>query len=183
VDDKFSHTYPERKWPKHANYPPGRGAYRHGIRFAYGDLQDVVNLLIEEPYTRQAYLPIFFPEDTGGSVRLKQRIPCSFGYHFMVRDNWDKKPVMDVMYTMRSCDFVRHFNDDMYMAARLLQWVAWQVSLVRADKFDTMPGKLRVHIASLHAMEGDRYKIKKDYEEWGKFFAARYPDREVPEYG
>jgi thymidylate synthase len=167
MSEKFSHTYPERMWPKFANEgqtrPNGRQVFtpHNGIRFEYGDVDDLIHLLVEEPYTRQAYLPIFFPEDTGGSTRLHERIPCSLGYHFLIRDNSQGKPVMDCGYTMRSCDFVRHFRDDIYMAARLLQYMSLRVSLARKiGRWDTMPRFLRVNISSLHMMEGDKFKLE-----------------------
>lgn len=169
VDEKFSHTYPERMWPKYANdwqlIKDEAPRPRSGIRFPWGDLQDVVTLLTEELYTRQAYLPIFFPEDTGGSARIGARIPCSLGYHFMVRKNRQDYPRMSCMYTMRSCDFVRHFRDDIYMAARLLQWVAREVSLRLDLPGDILPAQLHTHIASLHAMEGDRYKLQTEEDQ------------------
>lgn len=168
MTELFSHTYPERMWPKRAGHLGQTLDYeRMGIRFPYGDLNDVVDLLTEDLFTRQAYLPIFFPEDTGGSNRLKERIPCSLGYHFMVRKTSSNLLAMDCMYSMRSCDFVRHFRDDIYMAARLLQWVALEVSHRRANQYDVIPRILRVHLASLHIMEGDKYKLTEEMKNDG----------------
>src|SRR4051812_25427164 len=53
---KYSHTYPERFWPKWAgeHWYDDSGADRppwKGIRFDYGDLQDVVSLFARSPYT------------------------------------------------------------------------------------------------------------------------------------
>lgn len=150
-DEVFSHTYPERFWPKEAgpyvSKELGRQRFHLGIRYLYGDLSDVVTLLAKNKYTRQAVLPVFFPEDTGNTAGV--RIPCSLYYHFMYRDD-----ALHCHYTMRSCDFVRHFKDDVYMAARLLQWVA--------DQTDLGVGTLKVSISSLHAMEGDRYKMTEE---------------------
>src|SRR5690606_10397937 len=54
---KFSHTYPERFWPKNAAADElgvtGRLPMQ-GIRYPYGDLNDVVDLLVRQPHTRQA---------------------------------------------------------------------------------------------------------------------------------
>jgi hypothetical protein len=127
---QFSHTYQERFWPKHAGGPYGkhntkgldhdrsysRSEGRLGIRYRYGDLDDVVNLLRREPQTRQAYFPIFFPEDTGATHG--GRIPCTLGYHFLLRSG-----LLHCWYEIRSCDAVRHFRDDLYLATRLVQWV------------------------------------------------------------
>jgi hypothetical protein len=111
---KFTHTYQERFWPKRAGTFENLGG--HGIRYPYGDLDDVVNLLRREPQTRQATFPIFFPEDTGAVHG--GRIPCTLHYHFLLRHN-----KLHLWYPIRSCDAVRHFRDDLYMACRLNHWV------------------------------------------------------------
>lgn len=154
--EKFSHTYPERIWPKHAGKFYYRGSEEqiipnHGIRFNYGDLDDVVGLLITQLHTRQAYLPIWFPEDTG--TVHGGRVPCSIGYHFLVRQNR-----MDCSYTMRSCDFLRHWADDCYMAGRLLQWV---VRALQRNGIAVMSGSLIMNISSLHVFKGDEYTMAK----------------------
>ena len=72
--EQYNHSYAERYWPKYAGLTPGgklsedttgKNDPTAGIRYAYGDLWDVINLLADQPLTRQAYLPVFFPEDTG----------------------------------------------------------------------------------------------------------------------
>jgi hypothetical protein len=157
--EAFSHTYPERMWPKRANdghtHPiVHKGEFlghetndHHGIRFDYGDLNDVVNQLAKSPNTRQAYLPIWFPEDTG-AVHGK-RVPCTLGYHFIIRDG-----VLDISYFMRSTDLVRHFQDDVYLAVRLAQWVRDQLH----EDVPHRPirvGKLIFHTANMHIFDDD----------------------------
>ena len=51
--EKFSHTYPERIWPKFASDIPN--SKMSGIRYDYGDFKDVVDLMVKEPFTRQAF--------------------------------------------------------------------------------------------------------------------------------
>lgn len=141
---KFSHTYPERFWPRFA----AGSLYNHqGIRYPYGDLADVVTLLHDRPGTRQAYLPVWFPEDTGAVDN--QRVPCTLGYHFLIRNGRLK-----VVYYIRSCDFYRHFRDDVYMAGRLCQWVA--------DQIEVQPSVLVMHISSLHIFAAEESKIKNE---------------------
>lgn len=184
----FSHTYPERMWPKRTRgvkIPPAgwvgdvesRDGYwvyegteqrvdmstwdeveNVGIRYRYGDLNDVVNLLDRDPFTRQAYLPIWFPEDTGAVDG--QRVPCSLGYHFIRRG-----PYLDCQYYMRSCDLFRHFTDDAYMAARLMQWVCeqlWQKQDIHhcTEPYYPFVGSLTMYIANLHCFKGDEHKFK-----------------------
>lgn len=141
-DEKFSHTYPERLWPKFVG--GDSFSINRGIRYAYGDLADVIQLLKKNPHTRQAYLPIWFPEDTGATEG--QRVPCTLGYHFMLRNGQLK-----IVYYIRSCDFFRHFNDDVYMAARLCQHVANEIGV--------SPGKLIMHISSMHIFSVERDRV------------------------
>lgn len=141
AEGKFSHTYPERIWPKFAESL----GIRSGIRFEYGDLEDLIGLLKERPGTRQGYLPIWFPEDGTASL-LGERVPCTLGYHFLMRHNRLK-----IVYYIRSCDFYRHFRDDVYMAGRLAQWVA--------DAVGAGTGNLVMHISSMHIFAAEKEKI------------------------
>ena len=138
--EQFNHSYAERYWPKLANQTPGGRLKNvngnlhalHGIREPYGDLNDVVFLLKREPYTRQAYLPMFFPEDTGAIHG--GRIPCSIGYHFIQRNG---------------------FLHVVYLTSRLLLWVLDQV---REEHPDMKPGVLDMRMTSLHCFIND-FKI------------------------
>lgn len=164
-DDRiFSHTYPERVWPKHASELGHEDQFVStlmGIRYNYGDLDDVVHLLARDPFTRQAFLPIWFPEDTGSVDG--QRVPCSLGYHFIRRGT-----SLDCQYFMRSCDVFRHFQDDVYMAIRLMQWVSDKLQdadrLTTPEIYDDGPypfvGKLTMFISNLHCFRGDEYRFK-----------------------
>lgn len=146
---RYDHNYMERFWAKglkdetsiHAN------RYFHGYRFPVGDLGDVVKQLVSDRGTRQAYLPVFFPEDTGATKG--QRVPCTLGYHFIVREG-----KLHLQYNMRSCEIYRHFTNDVYMAVRLAEWVRDQVdeSLVL--------GQLTMNIVSMHGFVGDVEKIE-----------------------
>lgn len=147
LNEVFSHTYQERYWPKEANEdnkplaPP-----IIGIRFQYGDLDDVINLLKNNPTTRQAYLPIWFPEDTW-AANNQERVPCSLGYYFYI-----ERGKLHCNYTIRSCDLFRHFRNDIYLTARLLQTIA--------TKIDKEPGNLNMIIYNLHLFKNDIYPFK-----------------------
>lgn len=149
----FSHTYPERFWPQHAGF---ENHLNVGIRYQYGDLGDLVALLKQEPLTRQAYLPVWFPEDTGNVPGV--RVPCTLGYHFMVRDN-----KLTINYFIRSCDFRRHFRDDVYMAIRLAEWVI--NSVWGPEHTSAMMGKFNMVIPSLHCFAGDLPMMLHEYNE------------------
>lgn len=166
--DKFSHTYPERFWPKFANSgetrPNGRQVFvpHNGIRFEYGGLDNLIELLLERPNTRQAFLPIWFPEDLMAS-RLNERVPCTLGYHFTLRKN-----KLTCRYFMRSCDFFRYFRDDVYMAARLTQYIAETLATEQVANAGSeqavdspiRPGNLVMHISNLHIFEAERSRLK-----------------------
>lgn len=173
ADGQFNHNYMERYWPKWA---PGlrptktaeefaerakKGnvamAMTSGVRHVYGDLNDVVNLLGRDPLTRQAYMPVFFPEDTGAVHG--ERVPCTLGYHLIVRNG-----ELHMVYYLRSCDFVRHMRDDIYLSVRLQQWVLDKLrERFGAYWSDIRPGSFTMHITSLHCFINDFRKLQADH--------------------
>jgi len=162
-DDMFNHTYAERYWPKFAimlgAQETAQGCEARlkemnekfqlvpwaGIRYKYGDLGDVVKQLTKDHATRQAVLPVFFPEDTGGVHG--DRVPCSLYYHFMVRGGR-----LDIFYYLRSCDFVRHFRDDVYLTVRLQLWM---IDQLKKNGIDVSPGMFLMQTGSLHIFRND----------------------------
>lgn len=160
---QFTHTYQERFWPKAAGDSVGgrnwdEGETNTGIRYEYGDLDDVIDLLRREPHTRQATFPIFFPEDTGAVHG--GRIPCTLHYHFLLRDHR-----LHLWYAIRSCDAYRHFYDDLYMACRLCHFVLSELveREMRSDApqtwVDVDPGTLYFTAYSFHVHMGDRHLL------------------------
>jgi hypothetical protein len=159
---QFNHTYAERYWPRYAQLvAPSRVPdldylidvsqakdSHSGIRYRYGDLGDIVNQLAREPNTRQAYLPVWFPEDTG--VVHGDRVPCSLGYHFMHRHGY-----LHLSYFLRSCDFVRHFRDDIYLTVRLQLWLLDQLRKQDKRWDGVKPGIFTMHIMSFHIFKAD----------------------------
>lgn len=163
-DPQFDHSYAERYWPKFAGTTPGGllpetpdpSLARQGYRFPYGDLDDLVEVLLADPLTRQAYLPVWFPEDLGAARRGK-RVPCTLGYHFLFRQG-----KLHLVYPMRSCDYLRHFRDDLYLTIRLLLWVLEQCRLADPGTWGAVvPGVLTMHITSLHMFLSDRELLRK----------------------
>lgn len=168
---QFNHNYMERYWPKQAgdveeptidvgswvalNNREGAKRFPHkGIRYKYGDLNDLVDHLAQEPDTRQAYLPIFFPEDTG--TMNPTRKPCTLGYHFILRHGF-----FHVTYYMRSCDFYRHWADDCYMTVRLHLWILENLRRRDPDTWNSVKlGFFTMHITSLHMFTNDLRLVK-----------------------
>lgn len=169
-DGQFNHTYMERLWPVYAGQTDhgelggvdlDRLLPRRGIRFRYGDLRDLLGLMQFDPLTRQAWIPLFFPEDTG--VGDGGRKPCTLGYQFMVRDDQ-----LHIYYPLRSCDFVRHFRDDIYLAVRLGLWILEELR-VREEQLrlghqywaNIKLGSLSMHCTSLHMFRNDYIQLEK----------------------
>lgn len=143
---RFNHSYPDRLWPSRLE----GGSPVMGLERPNGDLDSLVDLLVRDPYTRQAYIPLFFPEDTGWGDGGRK--PCTLGYQLIMRDNR-----LSIGYPLRSCDLIRHFRDDCYLAVRLLLWVLDRCRAVDQGTWGAVrPGTYTMHITSLHVFENDR---------------------------
>lgn len=165
---QFNHNYMERYWPRIARNGIGEPTrdvdefketvgveypFARGIRHSYGDLGGLVRDLAHEPDTRQSYLPVWFPEDTGDAH--KGRKPCTLGYHFIMRDG-----KLDVVYYLRSCDLAHHFRDDVYLTIRLLLWVLDECRKINPQVWDKVsPGRLVMQITSLHMFINDYRRL------------------------
>ena len=171
-DPQFDHSYAERYWPKKAGktedgalgpaekLKPNCDGWEHkGIRFGYGDLSDLVEVMGKDPLTRQGYLPVWFPEDLV-AARFGNRVPCTLGYHFIQRAGR-----LHCIYPMRSCDFVRHFRDDVYLTVRLQLWLLGLLRFKFPEKWAKVePGTLTMHITSLHMFDSDRTALVQNIE-------------------
>ena len=116
---KFSYTYSEKM---HA-------------------LPSVVQRLMTDRDTRQAWLPIFSPSDNYAAID-GVRVPCSLGYHVMIRHNQ-----LYMHYIMRSCDFIKHFEKDVVLAIMLQDYFATHLEVPLGPFTHT--------IFSLHAFAKD----------------------------
>lgn len=170
TSERFNHSYMERLWPKYARrtpdgrlpqvvkgfprrFPEGDTRPKFGIAHGYGDLQDLVKYLAGEPHTRQGWIPLFFPEDTG--LGDGGRKPCTLGYQVLVRDG-----KAHIWYPLRSCDFYRHFRDDCYLAVRLLIWIVERCREIRPEFWNGVKlGSYAMHMTSLHIFASDKDKI------------------------
>ena len=158
---QFNHSYAERYWPKFAHqtiggylntaeWTPNDGDALRGIRYFYADLNDLIDHFARDPLTRQGYLPVWFPEDGSHNDRK----PCSLGYHFIMRHGY-----FHVNYYIRSCDIIRHFQDDIYLTVRLQLWLLEQLRK-KDDRWNEIrPGIFSMYITSLHCFVNDIPKL------------------------
>jgi thymidylate synthase len=98
----FDYSYPQRLWKT---------------------LPQVINLLKRDPSSRRAFISVFNPmlDDTSD---LKERIPCTLGYWLVYRQN-----KLSLTYLQRSSDFSEHFNNDVWLANKLKDYVAEKTGL------------------------------------------------------
>ncbi len=137
----FSHTYMERFWPDISIIGTGKMKYR------YGNFQDLLDRLISDPYTRQAYFAIWHPNDQSNN---NVRLPCTIGYQILIREG-----KLNILYTIRSCDIFRHFKNDIYMTMRLAQYI--RDVLIAKGVFDKLEvGNMGMYIGSLHCFNTEK---------------------------
>lgn len=125
----------------------GKFCYTYSERLSHNhNLERIIDELRAHPDSRQCFLPIFHPMDItylGG----KKRIPCSLGYQFIIREG-----LLHMTYFQRSADIAEHFGNDVWLAYRMLKFVAERVGV--------KPGYLFHNITSLHAYKKDWDKLK-----------------------
>lgn len=137
VDGKFDYTYNERM-----------------VILPY-----TIQLLRSDSDTRKAVLPIFNGngEDDTLYYHGNKRIPCSMYYDFLIRQNGKGEKVLHICYHQRSSDFAQHFGNDIYLAWRLMEYVAQEVGV--------KPGYLYHTIDSLHIYKKDWHFLSCNLED------------------
>lgn len=116
----------------------------------------IIQLLKSDQDTRKAVLNIYgtdnYNEDEDSDhYDGSRRIPCSMYYDFLIRQNGKGEKVLHICYHQRSSDFVTHFGNDVYLAWRLMEYVAKEVGV--------KPGYLYHTIDSLHTYQKDWDKL------------------------
>ena len=129
ADGKFSYTYNERMHG--INTPPNED-----------QLYRVIQELRNKPNTRQAVVSIYDYKLDLPNWGGKKRIPCSMYYQFLLR-----KDELNLIYTMRSCDYYTHLPIDLWLAIRLLEYVA--------KRINKNTGRFIHFVGSLHAFQKD----------------------------
>lgn len=118
-----------------------------------------IQLLKSDSDTRKAVLPIFNGngEDDTLYYHGNKRIPCSMYYDFLIRQNGKGEKVLHIGYHQRSSDFTQHFGNDVYLAWRLMEYVAQEVGV--------KPGYLYHTIDSLHSYKKDWTALASNLED------------------
>jgi thymidylate synthase len=119
----------------------GQFAYTYNERFRE-QLPLIIRELNLRPNTRQAVMTMYDRHQDMGNWGGKDRVPCSLSYQFYIRDGR-----LNMIYTMRSCDFLTHFSHDVFLAIGILKYVAMHTN--------TPAGMFTHFIGSLHAYRKD----------------------------
>lgn len=139
VEGKQDYTYPERFNPEIIELID----YEVDT-YDIDQLNEIATELAENPDSRQCYLSIWEPGDIqyiGG----KKRVPCTLGYQFMVRDN-----ELHITYFQRSCDFITHYSNDVYLALATAKELAgrihrWGGPLYNIGSFTHFIGSMHIY--------------------------------------
>lgn len=127
----------------------------HGLSLRDGNTSTLIDKVVFElqrnPDTRQAIIPIFRPSDVAG-IGGEFRIPCSMYYDFLIRTNARGEKQLNICYHQRSSDFVTHFGNDVYLAWKLMEYVAGILEI--------KPGYLFHTLDSIHSYKKDWIKLK-----------------------
>ncbi|MBP3920442.1 MAG: hypothetical protein J6D28_02635 [Bacilli bacterium] len=103
----------------------GKMAYTYNERIWQNEqLEKIITRLKEDHDSRQLWLSIWDPNTDTDKLGGVSRVPCSLGYNFQFRDG-----KLNMHYVMRSCDFNTHFINDVYLAIKLLEYVAKEVGM------------------------------------------------------
>lgn len=125
----------------------GRMAYTYNERFWNNDqLRKIIDRLKEDHDSRQLWLSVWDPCEDPDKLGGVSRVPCSLGYNFQFRDG-----KLNIHYVMRSCDFSTHFRNDVYLAIKLLEYVAKEAGLE--------VGNFTHSMFSLHVYKKDVEKV------------------------
>lgn len=121
----------------------GEFAYTYNERIWNSDqILKIIKRLKEDHDSRQLWLSIWDLHKDIDNLGGISRVPCSLGYNFQFRDG-----KLNMHYVMRSCDFNTHFCNDVYLAIKLLEYVA--------EKAEMKVGNFTHTMFSLHVYKKD----------------------------
>ncbi len=110
-------------------------SYTYNERMLH-QLGDILQELRNNPGSREAYLSVW--NSTVDPKRLsRRRVPCTLGYQLLIRDEG-----LLMTYIQRSCNFPKHYQDDVYLARKLQEWMAGKLMIA--------PGSFSHWVGSLH---------------------------------
>ena len=128
-----NHHVTDERWYKE-NYEPLLG----------NQIDNIINLIKEDPDTRQAYIGMLVPDDYWNKEKI-----CTIGMQ-VIYDKFNKK--VDYIVNMRSNNVCEHTMDSLWQLSIFTQIVNRLID--ELDK-DIMPGHFYWNVGSLHIYEED----------------------------
>jgi len=125
----------------------GKFEYTYSERISH-QLMEVADILEFDANSRQGIVQIYDYNKDGDNRTGIARVPCSMYYQYMIRNN-----KVNGIYTMRSCDFLRHFGYDLILGIYLTNYLV--VILQAHGHFEYSLGDFTHFIGSLHAYKND----------------------------
>ena len=137
----------------------GRFAYTYSERMHW-QVKEMLSELSTRPETRQAIITLHSNINTHQTLEgphsvvrsqdvenkgARGRIPCSMYYQVMIRNR-----KVDLIYTMRSCDFLVHYPVDIALAMRLQKYFATQLGR-EVGMFTYFTGSLHAYRKDMQA--------------------------------
>lgn len=122
-------------------------------------VHDLLEQISQHPTSRQYVLNIWDRKDRTW-VNWERRIPCSLNYQILIRPNWERDDegkeiqFVNLIYNMRSCDFLTHFPVDIIQAVNLMKYVTKRLNTKAKSKL-YFPWKLFYNCSSLHLYRKD----------------------------
>ena len=120
----------------------GEFSYSYPLRLSSNQqVTKIIQELVANPDSRQCFISIWddsYINEIGG----RSRVPCSIGYQIQVRHG-----AVNLTYIQRSADLVTHFENDVWLAAKVQEFIAEELKLPR--------GIYCHHIFSLHMFRKD----------------------------
>jgi len=139
-------TFRHNVWAPFMERNRGKFSYTYNERIRL-QLRQVITELRKHPTTRQAILSIWDAHVDIAKLGV-DRVPCSIFYHFISETDREGNIIgLNMIYHMRSSDFVTHFGCDVRLALYMLEHVAGLVQLP--------VGRFLMNISSLHYFRKD----------------------------
>ena len=98
----------------------GKFAYSYAERWNE-QLRYIIPELSANPESRQVIMTMYDRHQDMMNWRGLDRVPCSLTYQFLIREG-----KLHCIYSMRSCDFIKFFQSDIYCTIYLMDFIADQ---------------------------------------------------------
>lgn len=111
-------------------------------------LENIVNLFVNDPDTRQAILTVFHPLDLTKTNTVQKDIPCTLTLQFFIRDNH-----LHLIVNMRSNDIIYGFTNDVFQFTMIQEMIMHLLRAADSKFADLQLGYYMHNAGSMHIYE------------------------------